>query len=414
MTSTSEWRLRASMFMPDAATATPVGQLVIARHDVMEETSFSYGRRYRTLPDAIALNPGFMPVVQASFNYPPQRMRDGGALPLTIRDALPDAWGELVLRCQNDWKPLSAAEMLLLTNDDRIGALVFSAAGSAAPPPVPPVRYRLEDLADVAHRLAFDMDVPKELRRLLVKGGSLGGARPKVALTHRDEAWIAKFAARDDEVDVPLLEFCTLRLAWECGIRVPAFELASIGKAHALLLRRFDRPGPLAAGLRTHYLSAAAFTDSPYASDKGSYVALAQQLRLHGAAVEQDLHELFRRLVFNVLIDNSDDHVKNHGVLHAGNNRYVLSPVFDLVPQLTNLGYMGMAIAPGNYAPHLDAVLNACSHFGLTRQAAAEIIGEVRTVSKVWREVFVASGADPVLLRRVEHCFARQAELVSG
>lgn len=411
---TSETRLRTSLFMPGEAVATPVGQLLVARHGVMEESVFTYGERYRNHPDAMALNPAFMPVAQVVFETPPCRIRDGGTLSLTIRDALPDAWGELVLRCQNDWQPLTPTDMLLLTNEDRAGAMVFSPAGSEVPPPVPLPPYRLEDLADAAQRLVFDMEVPKSLRRLLLKGGSLGGARPKVALVHRDEAWIAKFSARDDEVDVPLLEFCTLRLAERCGIRVPACELVRMGKQHVLLLRRFDRPGLAVSGLRTHYLSAAAFTDSPYASDKGSYVALAQQLRRHGSGVKRDLSELFRRLVFNLLIDNSDDHVKNHGVLHVGSNRYALSPAFDLVPQLSNLGYMGMAITEGNNVPHLDGALAATSHFGLSQEEGAKIIADVRASVSGWCEVFVAAGADAGLLRRVESTFVRQAKLVGG
>jgi serine/threonine-protein kinase HipA len=270
---------------------------------------------------------------------------------------------------------------------------------------------RLEDLAEAARCLAFDMDVPKPLRRLLTRSSTLGGARPKASLLRDAALWMAKFPAKGDEVDVQVMEACTLRLAALCDISVPEFELAPLRKLNALLLRRFDRPG--ADSPRIHYLSAAAFTDSPYDSNTGSYVGLANQLRLHGAMVARDLPELFRRLVFNVLIDNTDDHVKNHGVLHSGGNLYELSPAFDLVPQLTNLGYMGMAINEGSEIPHLDAVLAAAGHFGLSRAAASATIGRIRGVVAGWKPVFVAGGADELLLRRVEHCFKVQAKLAT-
>lgn len=409
----AEGALYTGMYLPEAPAPVPVGLLTLARRGVTEYGGFEYGRRYRAKDDAIALNPAFMPIGATAFNFPPRRLRDGGALNPTFKDALPDAWGELVLRYENNWKPLDAAAMLLKTNENRVGALVF-AATRAMPQALPATRrVRLEDLAEAARCLAFEMDVPKELRRLLVKGGTLGGARPKASLVRDEALWIAKFPARGDEVDVEMLEACTLKLAALCDIRVPHFKLEPLQKINALLLRRFDRPGTAKDGRRIHYLSAAAFTDSPYESGQGSYVGLANQLRVHGAAVSRDLPELFRRLVFNVLIDNSDDHVKNHGVLHSGRNLYELSPAFDMVPQLTNLGYMGMAIGDGSATPHLDAVLKAASHFGLSTAAATLSIERIRNVVADWKPVFLAQGADDVLLRRVAHCFKAQEKLVT-
>lgn len=111
----------------------------------------------------------------------------------------------------------------------------------------------------------------------------------------------------------------------------------------------------------------------------------------------------------NVLIDNSDDHVKNHGVLHTGGNLCELSPAFDMVPQLTNLGYMGMAIAEGRAMAQLDAA----GHFGLSKAAASATIKQIRQVVAGWKPVFVAEGADKLLLRRVERCFLTQEKMVT-
>lgn len=405
--------LFAGMYLPGAGSPIPVGLLTLIRRGVTESGTFDYGRLYRARQDAVSLNPAFMPTASPSFSFPPRRLRDGGALNLTFKDCLPDAWGELVLRYENDWKPLDAEEMLLKTNDYRVGALVFSRTLDMPSSPAELAPVRLEDLAQAAHCLAFDMDVPKRLKQLLVRGGTLGGARPKASLAHNAALWIAKFPAKGDEVDVQLLETSTLKLARMCDIRVPDFELTPLQKINALLVRRFDRPGRIEDGHRIHYLSAAAFTDSPYDSNQGSYVGLANQLRVHGSMVSRDLPELFRRLVFNVLIDNSDDHVKNHGVLHTGSNLYELSPAFDMVPQLTNLGYMGMAIAEGSETPHLDAVLDAAGHFGLSKSAAAATIKRIREVVAGWKPVFVAEGADGLLLKRVAHCLKVQEKLVT-
>jgi serine/threonine-protein kinase HipA len=413
MISTSECALYAGMYLPGEQKATPVGLLTLGRQGVNEYGDFAYGLRYRVRDDAMALNPAFMPTKTATFSLPPHRLRDGGALNLTFKDCLPDAWGELVLRYENNWKPLRSEEMLLKTNANRVGALVFSRSREMPAATTVDRGVRLEDLAEAARCLAFDMDVPKELKRLLVRGGTLGGARPKASLVRDHALWIAKFPAKGDEVDVQMLEACTLRLADLCGIRVPQFKLEPLEKTNVLLLRRFDRPGAVKDGQRIHYLSAAAFTDSPYDSNQGSYTGLASQLRVHGSKVATDLPELFRRLVFNVLIDNTDDHVKNHGVLHTDRNFYELSPAFDMVPQLTNLGYMGMSITEGSETPHLDAVLKVASHFGLSNAAASQEIKRIHNVVAGWKPVFVAEGANKDLLRRVEHCFKEQAKLAT-
>jgi len=413
MTSTSESALYAGLVLPAERKPIPVGLLAIGRRGVNEYGDFAYGLRYRAREDAIALNPAFMPTRSGSFAFPPRRLRDGGALNLTLRDALPDAWGELVLRYDNNWTPLSTEELLLKTNANRVGALVFSRTRDMPAMSVAEGRVRLEDLAEAVRCLSFEMEVPKALRRLLVKGGTLGGARPKASLIRDHGLWIAKFPAKGDELDIQTLEACTLGLAALCGIHVAQFKLQPLQKINALLLRRFDRPGTVKEGQRIHYLSAAAFTDSPYHSNKGSYTGLAAQLRMHGSAVPGDLPELFRRLVFNILVDNSDDHVKNHGVLHTGRNLYSLSPAFDLVPQLTNLGYTGMAITEGSETPHLDAVLDVASHFGLSKAVASREIKRIRDVLSGWKAVFIAGGADAGLLRRVDHCFKQQAKMVT-
>lgn len=405
--------LYVGMVLPDTVQAVPAGRLLLRRHGTIEEGEFAYGERYRLRPDALALNPASMPLGGDTIRLPPRPLRDGGALNATLQDALPDAWGQRVLRDQHGGRALSVAEMLLATNAERSGALVFAAevAMPTLAPPSTASDTTLAALAEAAKRLDYGMDVPQAMKRLLLGGGSLGGARPKAPMVVDGSEWIAKFPAQGDDIDVPLLEAGTLDLAACCGIDVPEHRLEKIGRTHALLVRRFDRPG---GGRRSHYLSAAALTDSPYGTDRGSYVALAGQLRRHGANVSRDLAQLFRRLVFNLLIDNSDDHVKNHGVVHVDANRYQLAPAFDLVPQFTHLGYTGMNIIPGNNHAHLEVARAAAVHFGLTAETASRCMDDMATVIKERHAaLFSRFGADADFLRRIGACFARQRQVVA-
>ena len=408
-----ERTIYTGMLLPGHSQAVPAAMTKLQQRGVLEEGIFAYGRQYLALDGAIALNPGYLPLAPDIFPLPAARSRDGGALNLTLKDALPDAWGRLVIQARNDWRSISDVDALLQTNADRVGAMVFSAQQEEIPKlDLALQSFSIEELAKAAHALEFNMEVPPALRRLLSQGGSLGGARPKASVVRNDELWIAKFPAKDDEIDVQLIEACTLALASTCGIEVPHFEVVRIGKVHALLLRRFDRPGKIKDGARIHYLSAAALTDSPYNSNAGSYVKLAHHLRRYGTRVAADLEQLFRRMVFNMAIDNSDDHVKNHGVLHTGNNRYALSPAFDLVPQLTNLGYMGMAIVDTHLDAHLDIARDQAPLFGLSVSGAERIIGEVSTGVRHWKPLFESRGADAASIRRVEACFQRQARII--
>lgn len=401
------------LLAPGQQTANAVALVKLEQSNGFEQGTLAYGRQYLSSDNPTALNPAYLPLQPDVFAMPLARTRDGGALHLTLQDALPDAWGRLVIQARNGWQSLSDVDILLQTNADRVGAMVFTEQRALLPSlELALEAFSLEELAKAAHALAFDMDVPQGMRRLLNNGGSLGGARPKASIVRNGELWIAKFPAKDDELDVQLLEACTLALARQCGIQVPDFEVVRLGNIHVLLLRRFDRPGKVDSGGRIHFLSAAAFTNSPYHSNAGSYVKLARHLRQYGANVAADLAQLFRRMVFNMAMDNSDDHVKNHGVLHVGSNRYVLSPAYDLVPQLTNLGYMGMAIAEEQMAASLALARSNAAHFGLSTLATEQIISEVLQGVTHWRPVFESMGVARPALKRIAACLMRQMQII--
>ena len=169
------------------------------------------------------------------------------------------------------------------------------------------------------------------------------------------------------------------------------------------------------ASQRLHFLSASALLDIPYESSEGSYVEFARVIRRLSLRPGTDLEELFRRMLFNLLIDNSDDHLKNHGMLWAGGERYVLSPAYDIVPQLTNLGYQMLSIDGTTQISSLELAINAAPHFDLSKDKALTILRELAgVVYGQWRLSASAEAVPDALSNRLHACFQRQREIVGA
>ena len=414
----SERTLYIGRWLPEQNSATPAALWKSQRDGVRESGDFAYGLAYLDKTNALPINPLHLPLQRAPTKTPTQLLRDGGAMPLTLKDALPDAWGRLVITRQFDGQHLSDIDLLLHTNDDRVGALVFSESlempvvfKAAAESPHP----ELSQLAEAARRIQYDLEITPELKRLLQQGGSLGGARPKASFTHENALWLAKFPAKGDPIDVQRLEAATQNLAKACGINGPTtFTLPINENDTAFVSRRFDRYGPGSCH-RRHFLSASAMLNLPYESSDGSYLALAQAIRKVSASPRADLEELFRRMVFNVLIDNSDDHLKNHGFLEIEAGKYRLSPVFDVVPQLTNLGYQMLSIDGDTHIAHLELAVEAAAHFDLSQgQAVNEIKLIQQTINETWKVHAEAAKMSRVAQQQLESCLNRQAQKVSA
>ena len=395
--------------------AAPVGLLKLASHGVIESGEFAYGRRYLRTPAAVALNPEHLPLRDAVFVLPERRLRDGGAMPLTLRDALPDTWGRKVLEVQQG-RAVSDLDALLLTNDDRIGAMVFSASLPIQTDVAPAQWLLLPELAEAARRIEAGLTVTPRMQQLLRGGASLGGVRPKATLLVEERRYIAKFASSGDEFDLEVVEAATLRLARACGITVQPFHVHELLGGHALLVERFDRSGPVNSEQRLHYLSASALLNVPYESSGGSYVELAQTLRRISCQPEQDVAELFRRMVFNLVVGNSDDHVKNHGVLQPCNGLWRLAPAFDLVAQLSShTGYQELAILPGQHASSLALVRQAAPHFGLSAALVVAIVQPmVQTVAAQAYESIMVFGGTHALAERMQAFVAEQARRIAA
>ena len=344
-----------------------------------------------------------------SLRYAPDWLRSGFSLsedlPLTsdlfvprekdwaagaVDDARPDRWGERVIRRFEPSPRLSLLEFLLFAGDDRYGALGVSLRADAYQPwrsgPLPSLDS-LQEMAEVVRKVLANEAVPELQRRLVRPGASLGGARPKSLITIDGEPWLVKFS-EGEEIDAPLIEHATMELARSCGIEAAITRALPVGLGHAVAVRRFDRAGPA----RLHAVSAHVALRA--AGEEFGYPQLAQLLRRLAPAQEirSQQAQLFRRMVFNILMDNTDDHEKNHALLRQADGHYRLSPAFDVVPSAHGLGYQAMAVGDQASESTLVNALSQARQFGLKVDAARAIISELAAKLICWKETFLAQG----------------------
>ena len=333
--------------------------------------------------------------------------RDKDTAAGAVDDARPDRWGERVIRLLDRPPRLSLLEYLYYAGDDRFGALgVSTAADRYLPREIGPLP-RLADVEavhDVVRRILANEPVEERQKRLIAPGVTMGGTRPKALFQLDGEEWVLKFseAGRPDE---PLIEHATMTLAGQAGITVAQTRPVPLVRGTALAIRRFDR----AAGRRLHALSANVALKA--AGDELSYPALALLLRRRGTSDvnRAQMHELFRRLVFNILIDNTDDHEKNHVLLVTPSQHYELAPAFDVLPMASSLGYQAMAVGERGAESSIDNALTAASRYWLTPESAvAEAVRVARVVDR-WREHFAAQGLSAAVIdelaQHVDHPF---------
>lgn len=225
-----------------------------------------------------------------------------------------------------------------MDDEARQGALRFSERGGGPflwekrGARIPPL-VELPELLSAAEHVVQDKDTEEDISVLFAPGSSLGGARPKASVIEKDgQLAIAKFPRRDDEINTVAWDAVALALAKKAGIAVPVVRVETVRKKPVLLLRRFDREG----NRRIPFLSAMNMLGAKD-NEVRSYLEIVDALRQHGAAAKVDMEALWRQLVFNVLISNTDDHLRNHGFLYAGQEGWRLSPAYDLNPMPVDL-----------------------------------------------------------------------------
>lgn len=379
----------------DEAADGPVlaGVATVRRTRGVEATEFSYADSFLAGP-AWPISPD-LPIHRA------RAVLEG--LPGALDDSAPDAWGRnlitrrLAARARDAGHvaptPTEVDFLLGVSDATRQGALRFQAGGSPFLAEVGDVPHLidLEVLLDAADRIGQDDvgDAAEDAVTALLDAGSgsLGGARPKASVRDAGHLFVAKFPHRSDRWEVIRWEAVALDLAEACGLQTPTRQLVEVGDAPVLLLGRFDRDGEV----RIPYLSARSLIGAPdgTASD---YLEVAERIADHGSAVDDDLVELWRRIAFSVTINNTDDHLRNHGFLHTSGG-WTLSPVFDVNPERSHDAARTTALAGATRAVECQAALMAtAASFGLERWQAGQLWDEVVEATATWRSVAAGYG----------------------
>jgi serine/threonine-protein kinase HipA len=361
---------------------------------------FVYGRSYLSRNDRVEFDPVELKLQVPVFRTTKLRGNFGA-----LRDSSPDSWGRKLIEKRLGNVTPTEMEYLLNSPDDRAGALGF---GLNVQPPAPARKFnRTLDLAmliEFADRMVAaekDPEAPKpagadaeQVEALLRAGTSMGGARPKATVEDDDALWLAKFTHRDDRWNNPRVEHAMLALARNCGISSAESRMTTVDDRDVLLVKRFDRHKTEKGYLRSRMVSGLTLIDaddSPDTADKRrkwSYLLLADEIRRAASGNQaKDLPELFRRVCFNALISNTDDHPRNHAVV-AKDAAWSLSPAYDLTPNpMIALERRDLAMAFGDWGRYANRtnLLSQCERFLVSKEEAARIVEDmIETINSSW------------------------------
>ncbi len=389
-----------------------VGRLWARARGIRESATFEYDPAWLENPLKFSLEP--------ALEVGPGPFHTANDLPMfgAIGDSAPDRWGRVLMqrmerrRAKKEGKTPSALreiDFLLLVDDEtRAGALRFAERQgdpflrTSDAKRVPPL-VDLPKLLSAAERVVDDDESEDDLKLLLAPGSSLGGARPKASVREKDgRLAIAKFPRRDDDFSTVLWEAVALDLAAKAGITVAQSRVEKIGTKPVLLSQRFDRLG----ANRIPFLSAMSMLGARD-NQQHSYLEIVDALRRHGAAPERDIQALWRRMVFNVLISNTDDHLRNHGFLYAGTDGWQLSPAYDLnpVPPEIRPRVLSTAITEGDSTASLELAMEVAGYFELDAAQARAIAAEVGKAVSNWRTRAEGHGIREAEIERMASAF---------
>jgi serine/threonine-protein kinase HipA len=356
-----------------------------------QSATFRYASSYLADPGGYDLDPA-LPRAAGVFHTSP-----GSAIFGALADSAPDRWGENLMRREERERARAAsatprtlgkADFLLGVRDDtRQGAIRFRQPGTgtyySAHRHAVPRLIEVARLMRAADRLRGDEGFDRDLADLIDAGSSLGGARPKAAITSTSgRLTIAKFPRLgSDEWDTPSWEETQLRLARLAGISVASSELLPVAGRHVLLIDRFDRLGSKRIG----FASALTMLEASD-GERRSYLEIADLIERYSPKAEADLRELYRRVLFSVLTANTDDHLRNHAFLWERDG-WALSPAYDLNPNPDNPGRLSTAIDFVDSTASIEIALAVCGHFRLSEAAARELVAEVERATSRWRDV---------------------------
>jgi serine/threonine-protein kinase HipA len=397
---TSDARVYVYLQLPQSLEIVTAGFYELDFPQGLPTGSFVYNPAYLARKDAVPLEPYELPLSPGR-KLTVKLKGIFGAL----RDASPDAWGRRIIEKHTGRFDLTEIDYLLHSPEDRAGALSF---GRHKLPPAPVRQFNqviaLDALLTAAEQFMRDEaerkpGLPAQWFDLLQPGTSMGGARPKNVVEDGEGLWLAKFPDPSDRWSNARVEAAMLALAKECGLRVARHRIEPIAGKDVLLVQRFDRELTAQGYLRHRMVSgltALGADDSHTDRAKWSYLLLADEVRRRSARSSEDLQELFRRMVFNALISNTDDHPRNHALI-APTAQWELAPAYDLTPNpMTSLEKRDLALTCGQFNRYANRtnLLSQHGQFKLSLEQARSIVDHIQqVVTARWHAVLRQQGA---------------------
>lgn len=377
---------------------------------------FVYGRSYLARADAVEIDPAELKLGARTYETVLMKGLFGA-----LRDAGPDYWGRRVIEKHAGLTELGELDYLLHSPDDRAGALGFG-PGQAPPTPVRTFNRTLDlaRLQEIADRLVNDEPRTTDteaaqveellLQDLLLMFTSMGGARPKAVVEDADGLWLAKFNRADDRWNMARVEHAMLLLARACGLLSATSRIETIGDRDVLLVKRFDREKVASSYTRARMASALTLLRADETQrERWSYVVLAEELRRISADPKRDAAELFRRMLFNALISNIDDHPRNHAVI-AAQREWRLAPAYDLTPSVpVSADRRDLAMAAGDLGRWVNArnMLSQAPRFLLDPAEASAMVDTMEEAVKGgWYAIARGAGVSEADCATIANAFA--------
>ncbi len=380
------------IWLPDETKPIVAGRLETDNGNVLFNYGKSYLDRIGDHNPAIPIYEPELPLKTGSLPLP-----DGLAIPGSIRDAAPDAWGRRVIinkilglkGADTDTSELDELTYLLESGSDRIGALDFQRSATEYIPRGPD-NISIEELIESAERVEKGIPLTPELDHALFHGSSIGGARPKALIQDKQKKYVAKFSSSSDYYNVVKAEFIAMRLAALAGLDAAPVELKKAAHKDVLLVERFDRTPKGREWTRKAMVSALTILGlDDMTARYASYETLAEIIRHRFINPKDTLKELFSRMVFNILSGNTDDHARNHAAFWDG-KQLALTPAYDICPQARS-GHeasQAMLISGGNNFSQLKTCLKSAHNFLISEEEARSIFEElIDTIKRNWNSI---------------------------
>ena len=389
------------IWLPGATKPVVAGKLEVDGSKLLFNYGQSYLNRIKSTPRAISLYEQELPLKAGALP-----LLEGLSIPGCIRDAAPDAWGRRVINnkilgikgADTDTASLDELTYLLESGSDRIGALDFQVSPTEY---VPRIAHKVSmvELIESASRVEKGAPLTPELDQALFHGSSIGGARPKALIEEDGIKFIAKFSTSSDLYSVVKAEVIAMRLAAMAGLNVAPVKMTRAANKDVLLIRRFDRERIASGWTRKAMVSALTlFGLDEMMARYASYETLAEIIRHRFADPKKTLHELFSRLIFNVLCGNTDDHARNHAAFWDGEHLR-LTPAYDICPQ-ERAGHeasQAMLILGNNRRSQIKTCLETTHNFLLTKEHASEIFEcQKSVIEQNWNVVCDEAGLSEV------------------